>query len=577
MTETVLAVQLSADVAVTGAGNGNATPSAQAKNTSNNQGFAKALSNALVKDSKQSGSSSNGAQTARQAGTTIETGKKFTETAVADTSQPGGKPDSTGGSSLPVTGNEQHPAALSITNLQQQIEPLPGSIQLPELSIDETFSEMPSAQMSAGVEIDPVELEVSGLTADLSEKINAGITHPGVGLDQAALVAGSTINNTTTNKDMGSPVTSPLSVASIATQALPTQPVPTQPVPTQPALTQPLDTPMQALSHASMNASSQATAQPQGPQQLSAQPEASQPGVKAPVLLATGVESQAQKQINAVQSGVNQAGKDIPVPVIPSQAWEHLENAKRSDTANLRLSSGLASTDATEKTPHEQRQVANQMFFEKLLTQTPQQNLRSDMLASVARSAANIVSSDSLVKGAPIADLGDSPLSPLTSLRPTVAVTSTSLMPTMQLATQVNQPGWSQDLGQKVSMMVSQDIKQAQLQLNPQNLGPMEVRISMGQDQQVSVTFTAQNVVVREALDGAATRLREMLEEQGFDLGEFNVSEETFQQQRERAKQNGVEDDEPDIFSQENDAIDSEILSVNNVASVSDNIVDLFA
>ncbi len=94
----------------------------------------------------------------------------------------------------------------------------------------------------------------------------------------------------------------------------------------------------------------------------------------------------------------------------------------------------------------------------------------------------------------------------------------------------VNQGQWGQAVGQKVLWMASQKLSSAELRLDPPDLGPMQVRVSSHQDQ-ITVTFTSHQAAVREALDQNANRLREMFAEQGLDLVDVNVSDQSGQEQ----------------------------------------------
>ena len=111
----------------------------------------------------------------------------------------------------------------------------------------------------------------------------------------------------------------------------------------------------------------------------------------------------------------------------------------------------------------------------------------------------------------------------------TSAAALTSL-PTASINSALGSAAWSQDFNQQVAMFVQQDIKQAHIQLNPQHLGPMEIRISIGAEQQFNVSFNTQHSIVKDALDGAIPKLREMFEQQGLNLGDVNVSQQSHQQ-----------------------------------------------
>ncbi|MFT5084014.1 MAG: flagellar hook-length control protein FliK [Lentisphaeria bacterium] len=66
-------------------------------------------------------------------------------------------------------------------------------------------------------------------------------------------------------------------------------------------------------------------------------------------------------------------------------------------------------------------------------------------------------------------------------------------------------------------------MKFADIQLDPPELGPMQVKVSVNQDQ-ASVTFVSANAQVRDALEQTVSRLREMLNEQGLNLVNVDVS-----------------------------------------------------
>jgi flagellar hook-length control protein FliK len=105
---------------------------------------------------------------------------------------------------------------------------------------------------------------------------------------------------------------------------------------------------------------------------------------------------------------------------------------------------------------------------------------------------------------------------------------SSGLMPTLPVSTPVGHTGWANELGQRVSWLAQGEMREAQLQLNPRSLGPVDVRIAYGHDQQLNVSFSAANPVAREALDAALPRLREMFDQQGLNLAGANISQQSF-------------------------------------------------
>lgn len=92
---------------------------------------------------------------------------------------------------------------------------------------------------------------------------------------------------------------------------------------------------------------------------------------------------------------------------------------------------------------------------------------------------------------------------------------------------------WPQGMGKQILMMVNQNIGSAEIRLNPAHLGPIEILIDMSEDQ-VNVSLSSRHAVVREAMEQALPKLREMLDENGFNLADTDISKESFAQQREQ-------------------------------------------
>lgn len=91
---------------------------------------------------------------------------------------------------------------------------------------------------------------------------------------------------------------------------------------------------------------------------------------------------------------------------------------------------------------------------------------------------------------------------------------------------------WPAEFGQKVVWMATQDKQSAQITLNPPQLGPIEISLNVQNDQATAV-FASGNAEVREAIESALPRLREMLAGVGVELGQTNVSSESFRQANE--------------------------------------------
>lgn len=89
----------------------------------------------------------------------------------------------------------------------------------------------------------------------------------------------------------------------------------------------------------------------------------------------------------------------------------------------------------------------------------------------------------------------------------------------------LSHPGWGKDLSEHIIWMNNKDISAAEIKLNPVHLGPISVRIDMGQDNQASIQFTAQHAETKEALENSIPKLKEMLLGQQLNLVNVNISQ----------------------------------------------------
>lgn len=114
---------------------------------------------------------------------------------------------------------------------------------------------------------------------------------------------------------------------------------------------------------------------------------------------------------------------------------------------------------------------------------------------------------------------------------------TTSPVAQARVDTPVRDPAFGQEFSQKIVWLAGQDKQSAQLTLNPPQLGPVEISLKINGDQATAV-FSSPHAEVREAIEAALPRLREMMGSAGLELGQANVSSQSFQQQQEQAAQN---------------------------------------
>lgn len=114
-----------------------------------------------------------------------------------------------------------------------------------------------------------------------------------------------------------------------------------------------------------------------------------------------------------------------------------------------------------------------------------------------------------------------------------LAALTQAAVPKTTNALPVNQPlamhqsGWSEEVVNRVMYLSSANLKSADIQLEPAELGRLDIRVNIAADQSAQVNFVSGHAGVREALDSQMHRLREMLAQQGMGQVDVNVSDQS--------------------------------------------------
>ena len=146
----------------------------------------------------------------------------------------------------------------------------------------------------------------------------------------------------------------------------------------------------------------------------------------------------------------------------------------------------------------------------------------------------------------------------------------------LNVPTPVRDQNWSSDFGQKIVWLAASDKQSAQITLNPPQMGPIEIALNVDKGN-ATASFTSANAEVREAIETAMPRLREMFASAGIELGQTNVSAESFKQQ---AENSGTEQ-RANRGRTDTTILGSELAATTNTGSLSTQrgvgLVDLFA
>ncbi|WP_127021533.1 flagellar hook-length control protein FliK [Rheinheimera mangrovi] len=96
-----------------------------------------------------------------------------------------------------------------------------------------------------------------------------------------------------------------------------------------------------------------------------------------------------------------------------------------------------------------------------------------------------------------------------------------------QLGQKLNliQPEASNQLKEKMLMMVKDKVHTAEIRLDPSELGSMQIKINLQQDQ-MSVQFTVQQGNAKELMEQQMPKLKELLQQQGIELSQGSVQQQ---------------------------------------------------
>ncbi len=90
----------------------------------------------------------------------------------------------------------------------------------------------------------------------------------------------------------------------------------------------------------------------------------------------------------------------------------------------------------------------------------------------------------------------------------------------------VKDAAWGERLNERVVMMANNRLQNVDLRLSPAEMGPLRVKVSV-EDGTANVSFVAQHAVTREAIEQALPRLKSLLEQNGIDLGNTSVDQQS--------------------------------------------------
>ncbi|RXZ44153.1 flagellar hook-length control protein FliK [Crenobacter cavernae] len=137
---------------------------------------------------------------------------------------------------------------------------------------------------------------------------------------------------------------------------------------------------------------------------------------------------------------------------------------------------------------------------------------------------------------------------------PHAAARAESAPHVVTLPVPLSDSAWGRAMGEQLIGLVNLKAETAHIQVNPPQLGPIEVSLKIDSNNLAQLQFIVANPIARDAVENSLPRLSQMLAESGIQLGDAQVSsgqgrsQQSFAQQQGRRDGGGVQD-EPDALT----------------------------
>jgi flagellar hook-length control protein FliK len=250
-----------------------------------------------------------------------------------------------------------------------------------------------------------------------------------------------------------------------------------------------------------------------------------------------GVESTSQQKAVNAESKIN--AKQVVENGLASNQTNENNDTNKSITINktTTVDNSLSNAIAQDK------KVAELLSQQATLAETDQQKVTSDValldkmlnvdssnimpLTNAPLNAFKIPSGASL--SSTIHNVEGLTANQIDNLMATQVIDNSQKIKIDQLNTNetiaVFQKDFSVNMKEKVMVMINQKIQQADIQLDPPELGNVQVRVNL-QGDTASVSFIVQNSQAKDALEQQMGKLKDMLAESGVDVGEAHVQQQ---------------------------------------------------
>ena len=283
-----------------------------------------------------------------------------------------------------------------------------------------------------------------------------------------------------------------------------------------------------------------------------------------------GKMSNTQNKLNTLGSNLNQSDSSHE-----TVEEETLQTSLLSKDQKIGLQNAVSGQPVNGLQPGQQPSLSAGMTADALKSQAIMEQFRQHQTVLKQQKALQIAQA----KEEGLTDLGAQNIKTDSANNLTGTLDKMSQLPMsyQTIPHSIHSQKWGEALGKHLVMAANRDLQKMQISLNPEKLGPIQVRLHMDKDKQLHINLQAHHALTREAMMDAMPRLREMLESNGAQLANLDVAEHGFEQgayAEENGRQTGKNTQNVGLNGEDEEL---QIIPNTQLSTLSDSMVDYYA